>query len=59
MHEWRPYSEEYLMERLRLDGRGNAGRLEACPTCGLNGAPEYTCNECFEGLLECCACFLS
>ncbi len=59
MHEWRPYSQEYLMERLRLEGRGDAAALQACPTCGIDEAPEYTCDECFEGLLECRSCFLS
>ncbi|KZV60626.1 hypothetical protein PENSPDRAFT_549935, partial [Peniophora sp. CONT] len=38
--------ELFLREILRLDGRGDALTMTACPDCGDAGSPEYRCQEC-------------
>ncbi|VDC00369.1 unnamed protein product [Peniophora sp. CBMAI 1063] len=43
---WVKVREFFLREVLRLDGRGDALDLKACPQCGKEGAPEYRCLDC-------------
>ncbi|KZV59848.1 hypothetical protein PENSPDRAFT_537814, partial [Peniophora sp. CONT] len=38
--------EYFLREILRLDGRGDALNLQACPNCGDKGQPDYRCVDC-------------
>ncbi|KAG1790947.1 uncharacterized protein HD556DRAFT_1445722 [Suillus plorans] len=54
---WTKECETYLLELLRLEGRGDYMFAEACPgTSECEGFPEYRCQDCFGVALYCKAC---
>ncbi|PBK59415.1 hypothetical protein ARMSODRAFT_991160 [Armillaria solidipes] len=63
MCEWQGYDnklgyrEEYLLELLRRNGRGDAMLLSKCARC-QTGEPTYRCDSCLLGLLLCQSCCL-
>ncbi|PBK63779.1 hypothetical protein ARMSODRAFT_893876, partial [Armillaria solidipes] len=57
------YRQEALLEFMRLEGRGDCGRLTYCPSCLRTdsvepGSPLYRCEECLGTKLECGECIL-
>ncbi|KAF7345876.1 CxC2 domain-containing protein [Mycena venus] len=57
LYTWKEMSRDrYLLELLRLDGRGDASNA-LCPGCKVQGQrPAYQCRECKGGLLFCKKC---
>ncbi|TFY58980.1 hypothetical protein EVJ58_g6064 [Rhodofomes roseus] len=54
LHEWAADIDTWLLELLRLEGRGEHTG-DACPTC-LDGLAEYRCADCADLQLYCGAC---
>lgn len=65
MHTWQNEIDVFLLELLRLEGRGDY-RSTHCRHC-LQGMldehppaqPEYRCRDCFSGELVCRSCLIS
>jgi hypothetical protein len=53
---WYPYRDEYGLELMRLDGRGDS-QGEPC-LCGSKDEPIYRCDECSGGRMLCKKCMV-
>ena len=50
------YREEYLLEMLRLEGRGDVSAEMECMSCASTNPGVYRCEDCLGRLLECSTC---
>jgi hypothetical protein len=55
MLAWLKYTKDFLLELLRLDGRGEQKNQLKCSGCS-KGEPRYRCRDCLGGSLFCADC---
>ena len=57
MLAWLKYTKDFLLELLRLDGRGDHRNQLKCGRCSKGlGEPQYRCRDCLGGSLFCGDC---
>ncbi|KZP03688.1 hypothetical protein FIBSPDRAFT_915265 [Athelia psychrophila] len=57
--KWLPERDDFLLQMLRLDGRGDWIRETECPHCHQGSPPVMRCKDCHGGTMLCAACMVS